>query len=128
VSTAGIGVRALGRVQLHNCMADGDCIQVVAHSCEETQAGESERVPIGRPIANTQVYVLDEQLGPRAGGGRRVICCRHGAGARVSESPGDGTALRSEPFGARQPDVSHGDRVRYLQTVTCSTWAVWITR
>jgi amino acid adenylation domain-containing protein len=56
--------RARLKVGIHNLYGPTEtCIQVVTHSHTAHDRLHS-RVPIGRPIENTQVYVLDENLIP----------------------------------------------------------------
>ena len=71
-------------------------------------------VPAGRPVANTQVFVLDAAPGPGAAGGDRgAVCRRRGAGAWLS-GPGraDGGAVCGVPVragrGADVPDRGPG--------------------
>ncbi|AKJ29410.1 peptide synthetase [Caldimonas brevitalea] len=53
----------LPQAQLHNLYGPTEAaVDVTAWTCEPGQVGAS--VPIGRPIANTQMYILDEQRRP----------------------------------------------------------------
>ena len=53
---------------------------------------------IGRPIANTQAYVLDEQIAAGGGGSEwRVVPGRRGIGERLSGASPELTAERFVP-------------------------------
>ena len=81
-------------------------------------AGSGQNVPIGRPIANTRVYVLDgERAAGAGGGGGRAVHRRRGGGAGLPEAAGaDGRAVRrrtrSSGPGARL--YRTGDLARWL--------------
>ena len=74
----------LSRAELHHSYGPTETVAATEWTCE---AG-AERVLIGRPIGNTQVYVLDGQHGAAAGGscgrtlhrwrGSRARLCRTG--------------------------------------------------
>ena len=51
-------------------------------------APASARVPIGRPKANMEAYVLDEASAGAPGRARRAVHRRHGRGARLPAPPG----------------------------------------
>jgi amino acid adenylation domain-containing protein len=49
--------------RLHNLYGPTEAaVDVTYWECR--RAGETMTVPIGRPVANTQIYILDDQLGP----------------------------------------------------------------
>lgn len=53
---------AIFKAGLHNLYGPTEtCIQSVAYTCTGREINQPANVPIGRPIANTKVYVLDEQ-------------------------------------------------------------------
>ena len=58
---------AVSSAELHNLYGPTEAaIDVTFHACE--RASERRIVPIGRPVANTQLYVLDNNLNPIPGG------------------------------------------------------------
>jgi amino acid adenylation domain-containing protein/FkbM family methyltransferase len=64
-STSADARRLLESAELHNLYGPTEtCIQVVVHRCGDADSQRKGGVPIGRPIANTQLYVLDVWLEP----------------------------------------------------------------
>lgn len=52
-------------VRLHNLYGPTEaCIQTVVHSCGRGDINGAVSVPIGRPVRNTQLYVLDARMQP----------------------------------------------------------------
>ena len=85
------------------------------HKCER-QTANAGRVPIGRPIANTKLYVLDSHMQPLPVGVSGELCV---AGAQMSAGYlnhpelNEGRFVRS-PFSAEEKMYRTGDRARYL--------------
>ena len=80
------------------------------------QSGTSGRIPIGRPIANTQVYILDRHLDPVPIGVAGEICI---GGEGVANGYFNRPALSAErfiasPFGRGQRLYRSGDLGRFL--------------
>jgi nonribosomal peptide synthetase DhbF len=103
--------------RLHNLYGPTEtCIQAIVYSCNRTEQFRSATVPIGRPIANTLVYVLDDdlQLVPIGAEGELYI---GGAGlARGYCGREDLTRQRfiENPFGCPGTRLYRtGDRARY---------------
>ncbi len=77
---------------------------------------ESEEVTVGRPIANTRMYVLDGHAGAGAAWrGGRVVDWRRGRGPWISE-PADLTGQRfvADPFHEGERMYRTGDLARRL--------------
>ncbi len=51
-----------GHISIHNFYGPAECaVDVTAYDCAET---EVDPIPIGRPIANTQIYIVDRYMQP----------------------------------------------------------------
>ena len=108
--------RRLSAARLHNLYGPTEtCIQVVVHADADLHEPLGASVAIGRPIANTQVYVLDEMLQPVPPG---VVGELYIAGACLARGYLNRPALTAErfipnPFGAPGSRMYRtGDRVR----------------
>ncbi len=109
-------LQKLPSATLHNLYGPTEtCIQSVVYSCEDSSNG-GEVVPIGRPIWNTQVYVLDETLEVVPAG---VIGELYVGGVGVARGYLHRAGLTAERFianpygGAGTRLYRTGDRVRY---------------
>ena len=94
---------------------------VVGCSVYELRPGDfkNESVPIGRPISNTQIYLLDRNLGPRPFGAPGEIYIG-GAGLAIgyiNRSDLTAACFVPNPFSSRPGDRLYrtGDRARYLE-------------
>ena len=90
-------------------------------------------VPIGRPIANVQAYVLDAQRpAGRPGRAGRAVHRRCGAGARLLERPGpDGRAIRCRTRSTPRPAPGSTGRATAADgwpTERSSSWDGWTSR
>ena len=118
--------------ELHNLYGPTEAaVDVTSWTCQRN--AERKIVPIGRPIANTQVYVLDQTSATRAGGGARGALHRRSPGRpRVSQSaepdrgevhPGPIWRRVQMRGSTRRATCAVGSRMEML-----STWDGWISR
>ena len=113
--------KTLGSIELHNLYGPTEtCIQTVVHSCGEDERGP---VPIGRPISNVRLFILDADLEPVPIGVRGELYIGGAALARgYLHRPGL-TAARfiASPFGCGDRVYRTGDLARYRAdgTVEC---------
>ncbi|MUG97754.1 amino acid adenylation domain-containing protein, partial [Scytonema sp. UIC 10036] len=103
-------------VNLHNLYGPTEaCIDATSWDCKQQMYGQF--VPIGRPIANTQIYILDQYLQPVPVGVPGEL---HIGGAGVARGYLNRTELTKErfipnPFGSGRL-YKTGDLARYLQS------------
>ena len=102
--------KALPRVELHNLYGPTEAsVDVTYWACERDT--QRSCVPIGRPIDNVQMYILDGGLKPvPVGVAGELYIGGCGAGAGLSEPSGaDGGGVHRQPVrGGGQPDVQDG--------------------
>jgi amino acid adenylation domain-containing protein len=103
--------------QLHNIYGPTEATVGATHwTCRPGQEGEC--VPIGRPIANTQVYVVDQWLNPVPIGVRGELCIGGDGVARGYLNRPELTAERfiHDPFSGKPNARLYrtGDLARYL--------------
>ena len=61
-----------GQITVHNLYGPTECaVDVTAYTCAES---ETDPIPIGKPIANTQIYILDKYLQPVPVGVTGELC------------------------------------------------------
>ena len=108
----------LPHVELHNLYGPTEAaVDVTYWPC--TQGGDNKIVPIGRPIANTQIFILNQQLHPVAVGEAGEL---HIGGANLARGYLNRPELTAEKFITTEiPGYKHkirlyktGDLVRYL--------------
>ena len=105
-------VRALPGPALLNAYGPAECTDITTvHPMRA--APSSARVPIGRPKANMEAYVLDEAPAARAPGRARASCTSAATGVArgyLQPSGAHGRALRapSVQHRARRPPLPHG--------------------
>jgi acyl-coenzyme A synthetase/AMP-(fatty) acid ligase len=108
----------LGDAKLHNHYGPSETHVVTAYTLEKDVTRWETLPPIGKPVANTQVYVLDRRLQPVPVGIPGELCI---GGAQVARGYLRRAALTSERFvtdpfstGANGRLYRTGDRVRFL--------------
>jgi amino acid adenylation domain-containing protein len=102
---------------LHNLYGPTEtCIQVVVYSCARNGQQDRRNVPIGRPIWNAQVYVLDENRSPVSFGEEGELYIGGACLARGYLGQPELTSERfvDNPFGSPGSRLYRtGDLVRY---------------
>jgi amino acid adenylation domain-containing protein len=97
---------ASSTANLHNLYGPTEAsVDVTFHACQQQDIGST--IPIGRPIANTQIYILDERRRPVPFG---VVGEIHIGGVGVARGYLNRPALTSERF-IRDPFGSPGSRL-----------------
>ena len=82
-----------GRIRVHNLYGPAECaIDVTSYDCKET---ETDPVPIGKPIANTQIYIVDKYMKPVPIGVTGELCI---AGDNVGQGYLNRPELTKEKF------------------------------
>ena len=82
-----------GQVKVHNLYGPAECaIDVTSYDCKET---ETDPIPIGKPIANTQIYIVDKYMKPAPIGVTGELCI---AGDNVGQGYLNRPELTAEKF------------------------------
>ena len=92
-------------------------IDVTYYDCAE--ADLYSRIPIGRPISNHKIYILDEQYKICPIGMQGELCI---AGAGLAESYLNRKELTNEAFIYIQPDKNHDTKERIYKTGDIARW------
>ena len=103
--------------ELHNLYGPTEAaVDVTYWACEDSR--QMGKVPIGRPIANTQIYILDGQLRPVPEGaaGELHIGGRGLARGYIRQAEMTGEKFIPDPFGAKFGGRLYktGDLARYM--------------
>ncbi|MBE6741959.1 MAG: amino acid adenylation domain-containing protein, partial [Ruminococcaceae bacterium] len=82
-----------GRIKVHNLYGPAECaIDVTSYDCKEKEA---DPIPIGKPIANTQIYIVDKYMKPVLIGVTGELCI---AGDNVGQGYLNRPELTTEKF------------------------------
>ena len=82
-----------GRIKVHNLYGPAECaIDVTSYDCKEKEA---DPIPIGKPIANTQIYIVDKYMKPVPIGVTGELCI---AGDNVGQGYLNRPELTAEKF------------------------------
>ena len=125
---------ALPSVALHNLYGPTEAaVDVTYWTCR--QDNPSNSVPIGRPIANIRIYILDTHHNPTPPGIPGELCIAGIGLARGYLNRPELTAEKFteiEVFGKKERLYKTGDLARWLPAgsplATSNTWGAWITR
>jgi len=105
-------------IPIVNAYGPTECSDDVTHEfVRESPQPAATRVPIGRPIANTRLYVLDEHLQPRPIGvpGELYVAGRGVGRGYRNDAAQTAAAYLPDPFAAAQGRMYRtGDLVRWL--------------
>ena len=82
-----------GKASVHNLYGPAECaVDVTSYDCKES---ETDPVPIGKPIANTQIYIVDKHMKPVPIGVTGELCI---AGDNVGQGYLNRPELTREKF------------------------------
>ena len=99
-------------------------IGCVMHELDRAQVGSNGSIPIGRPIANARIYILDEQREPVAIGDVGEIYIGGAGVARGYLNRPELTAERfvKDPFQARKPEGAADAQARMYRSGDLGRW------
>jgi amino acid adenylation domain-containing protein len=106
-------------IPLMNAYGPSECSDdVTLHPLHESPPEELHRVPIGRPVGNIEICILDREMRPVPVGVGGELCVRGvGVGRGYLRSPGrTAEVFAPDPFSAEKGMRMYrsGDRARYL--------------